>query len=225
MDNDGIPDDLTISFPANCVESDSAGTYTATYSGSIRIRDQAGLYAFRLDVGNFKIKYVQPSTGDFEQLALNGFEIATYASTGISHQTDMSYAIAFSYSGAPGAPQGSPSLASAVTTGSITFVYKETSAYDPDGTISLAAPIPSGDLTFTFDYRILASSSSEPTQNFRFTMNTSTALHYDAISCYDINSGAVHGLLNGDGAVGFDITWTGCGTYTVTTFGTTEPAV
>lgn len=208
VDGDGVPDDFLISFPAGCVDSDSTGDTTTTYSGSIHIQDLAGLYAYRIDVGELRVKGMTATAGDFEELALNGSEIASYTSAAISHQIDMTYDISLGRGGA--------------SVENILFVYKETSAYAPDGTISLAAPIPSGDLTFALDYRVLASIAPDPARNFRFTMHTSTPLHYDAAACYGLDTGAIHGLLNGEAGVGFDITWAGCRSYRVTSFGTTD---
>jgi hypothetical protein len=208
VDGDGVPDDFLVAFPAGCVDSDSTGTPITTYSGSIHIRDLMGLYAYRIDVTDLRVKGTTLATGDFEQLALNGFETAAYASTGISHQIDMTYDISLGGDGA--------------SAENVLFVYRETSAYAPDGAIALTDPVPSGDLTFTFDYRILASIPPAPAQNHRFLMHTSTVLHYDATTCFGINSGVIHGLLNGESDVGFDIAWTKCGMYDVTTFGTTE---
>lgn len=207
-DGDGVPDDFLISFPAGCVDSDSSGDTTTMYSGSIHIQDLAGLYAYRIDVGDLRVRGMT-TAGDFEELALNGSEVATYTPSGISHRIDMTYDISLGRGGA--------------SVENVLFVYKETSGYAPEGSIMLAAPIPSGDLTFVFDYRVLASIAPAPARNFRFTMRASTPLHYDATQCYGIVSGTIHGLLNGEEGVGFDITWTGCGSYRVTTFGTTEP--
>lgn len=221
-DNNGVPDDLKITFPANCIASDSAGTNTTQWTGSVELKDLGGLYAYRLNAGNLKVKSVETATGNYFQIAVNGFETATYAASSITHQTGISYGI--SYSGlAPSAPAPGTPMATPPSTGSLTFDYNETSAYDPDGTVSMANPIPSGDLTFNFDYKILASSTGQPDQNFHFTMNTSTALHYDTSTCSDVVSGVIHGLLNGNNAVGFTVTWTGCDSWTVETFGTTEP--
>ena len=83
LDNDGIPDDLKITFPANCIESDSAGAFTTLFSGSIEIKDLAGFYAYRVNLGNLKVKGTETATGNFEQFTANGVESGTYASTGI----------------------------------------------------------------------------------------------------------------------------------------------
>lgn len=215
-DADGIPDDYRITFPAGCTEISGSGT--VTYSGSLRLRDLTGLYAFRLDASNLRIRY-QDASG-FEQFLFSGFEQGVYASTGIAHSTDMTYALSYQYDDAvvPG-----PSLV-AVVSGAISFVYKENSAYDPDGTITTDAPIPNGNLSFALDYRIIAS-GEEGAGAFRFTMATTDPLALDNVTCYGPTNGTIVGDLNGDGAVGFTIDWSACNTYTVTTRGTTEPAV
>ncbi|HET7042798.1 MAG TPA: hypothetical protein VFI13_12295, partial [Gemmatimonadales bacterium] len=77
-DGDGVPDDYTVTFPDGCTDADSAGAYTTTYAGSIRIRDVDALLGFRLDITGFKVRGTQVATGDYEQVAENGSESALF---------------------------------------------------------------------------------------------------------------------------------------------------
>lgn len=215
-DGDGVPNDYTLNFGSACVETSGDATYT--YSGSIRIRDVAGLFAYRLDLNNLKLRYADPS--GFEQILMDGFESAVYASTAITHQTDATYAISYQYDDA--VVVGPQPVA--IVSGSIAFTYKENTAYDPDGTITIDAPIPNGTLSGDLDYRIIAS-GEEGTGAFRFTMATTQALAIDNTSCYGPTDGTIVGDLNGDADIGFTIDWSACNTYTVTTRGTTPVAV
>ncbi len=217
-DGDGVPDDYKVSFGSGCTETE--GETTITYSGYIRFRDLSGLFGFQLDFGNLKIRYAD-ATG-FEQIAANGFEKGQYSANGITHQTDVTYTITYQYDNAVAVGL----QATAPVNGSVSWVYKESSSYDPDGTLSLESDIPSGDLSFTMDYRLIAS-GDEGAGAFRFTMETTDPLAIDAVSCNGPTDGTIVGDLNGNGDVGFTIVWSACDTYTVTTRGTTggAPAV
>ena len=202
-DRDLIPDDYTLAFPANCIETH--GDWTYTYSGSLRFRDQAGLYGYRLDISSLTYRFDGPDV--FEQHAVNGFEVAAYTANAITHSTDLVYDETYQQ----------PSIGS----GGASFTYKESTSYDPVGTISLDAPIPNGTLTASLDFRDLRS-GYEGSSARRWTMVTTVPLSINTTICNSPVSGTIVGDLNGDGNIGFTVVFTGCRIGTITTRGTTE---
>lgn len=215
-DEDGVPDDYTLSFPSNCTEVD--GDVTMTWSGSARIRDVAGLYGFRLDVNNLRLRYSAPD--GFEQISYDGTEQGVYAAGGITHSSDLSVGLSAHASGAVGA---GPQTARA-TDLAITYRQIETSSFDPDGTITVEA-VGDGLLTFEMDYRFTFDYSDDSEsfeEAFRFAMATTSALDIDD-ACPGPIDGTVVGDLNGNDAIGFTIDWSACNTYTVVVRGTTDP--
>jgi hypothetical protein len=222
-DEDGVADDATISFPANCTEVEGEDTYT--YSGSIRIRDLTGLWAYRVDFNNLRLR-VSNTGGSFEQMTIDGFETATFASNGVTHQVDITESASFSYNEISAARiHAAPPQASAAVTGSFSDTYKENSTYDPDGTIVFGDDVPSGTLDFTLDLRfVYAASNGEESESgaIRFTMATTDPLDIDAVTCNGPVDGTIVGDLNGNEDVGFTIDWSACDNYTVTVRGTTD---
>jgi len=99
--------------------------------------------------------------------------------------------------------------------------------FDADGTIEYGDPLPDGDLTLrgrSFYYE-------EPDgRNLSFTITTPTVLAYDA-SCAAVDddppftAGVLLGKLNGSNSqASFEVTFTGCGTYTVAVDNANDPA-
>jgi hypothetical protein len=216
-DEDGVPNDMTISFPAGCTEVD--GDITYTYSGSFRFRDVAGLYGIRMDVNNLRFR-AEDASG-YEQFTADGDETLVYSSSAVTHEVDMTQSARLH---ATGAVTGA--MASAAFTLDESFRWIEDAAYDPDGTIALESDIPNGDLTFTIDMRLqLFATDGEESEEyaFRFTMATTDPLAIDNVTCYGPTDGTIVGDLNGNDAVGFTINWSACDTYVVTVRGTTEP--
>lgn len=214
-DDDGVPDDFRVTFPSGCTYS-GAGS-TTTYAGSLRFRDVVGLYGFQIDLSHFKYTYTNDSTGDYENIGINGTEHALYAASGATHSANLSYSIAILGVPFGGAPR--PQLVDAPDYSS-TFTWNESTAFDPASAISLAAPIPSGTLNVNLDFRAQVTDTS--TRFFHFVLSTPTVLHYDADVCGDIDDGQIRGALNNSESIYFTITWTGCGATTYAAYGTTS---
>lgn len=217
-DEDGIPNDVTVTFPSGCTEVDGDDTYT--YSGSLRYRDVAGLYGYRLDLNNLRLRV--SGTWGYEQVAGDGFETGVYSSSAITHDVDMTQTLSLRYEDAVVA--GPMTVAPLSITES--FRWIESAAYDPDGTITFEAEIPNGDLTFDIDMRrqFDATDGEESVEMaLRFTMTTTDPLAIDNVTCNGPTDGTIVGDLNGNDAVGFTINWSACDTYTITVRGTTEP--
>ncbi|MEO6067574.1 MAG: hypothetical protein ABJB33_00960 [Gemmatimonadota bacterium] len=220
-DADGIPDDYRLNFGSNCSEVE--GDWTWTYSGSFRFRDVAGLYGFILDATNLKYSETNVATGVAFSFSVNGTERGTYATSGIDHIANVHYAITEHYDDAvitaPGLQAAAPIDLN------VSYTWVENSSYDPESPLSLEANIPSGDLSVDLDFRIIGSQTGQPSIAFRFQLTTPTVLHYENVSCYDFDSGQLKGALNNSASIYFLVTWTGCGTATYESFGTTQPAV
>jgi len=89
--------------------------------------------------------------------------------------------------------------------------------FDPDAAIALESALPDGDLRISghrFDYE-------SGDTSFQFDISTTTVLRYSAACVLGddfspFTSGVLHGQLNGNsGQASFDVTHTGCTTYTV----------
>jgi hypothetical protein len=213
-DEDGIPNDYTISFPSGCTETD--GDLTYTWSGSARVRDVAGLFGYRLDVNNLRLRVSYPE--GYEQMGYDGTEQGLYAAGGITHSSDLTIALAAHSSG----PIGAGLQSAAATDVAISYRQIESSSYDPDGTITLEA-VGDGLLTFDLDYRFVFAYSDDTEsleEAVRFTMVTTSALDIDD-ACPGPIDGTIVGDLNGNADIGFTINWSACNTYEVTTRGTT----
>jgi hypothetical protein len=77
---------------------------------------------------------------------------------------------------------------------------------------------------YSSDFRVLGTNSGgEVPGNFRFTVTTPTALHFNPACGSEIDAGVLRGLLNGNSNIGFTITWTACDASTIDIFGNTEP--
>lgn len=218
-DDDGAPDDFKATFPAGCSITD--GDWTYTYSGAVRLRDQPGLFGFRIDLINLKYTETYDPTGDGSSFTGNGSEIAVYAANGVDHDANLAYKFADHYSGA--AVAGIQTSA-APSDFSIAITWIESTSFDPDGTITTES-IGSGDFSIDLDFRAVLNGTGSPEQAFRFHLTTPTVLHYDASSCYGITSGVLRGALNSSSDIYFLVTWTGCDTTTFETHGTTGGAV
>lgn len=220
-DGDGIPDDYKLSFPANCTETE--GDWVYVYSGSVRIRDVAGLYGYRLDIANLKLHEENTATEDEFTFAANGSENALYDTDEVTHATNLSYSTIYSVSGEATAPG---MMSSAAETYSYKFTWVESTSFDPAGVISLDAPIPSGEFDIDLDFRAFLAGGGENFA-FRFHLTTPVDLGYDT-GCNGIEDGQLKGALNDSEDIWFLITWTGCNTTTYETHGTTDggtPAV
>lgn len=221
-DDDGIPDDLKITFGANCTVTE--GDLTWTYSGSFRLRDVAGLFGYRLDAANLKYHEENMVTEAVYDFTVNGSETALYTASSATHTAGLAYSIHGVYGKVAPPPPGGPQATAALSEYRVTFRWDENTSFDPDGTITLGAPVPSGDLDIDLDFQAVAS-SADGDFAFHFTLSTPTVLHYDNSSCYDFTSGQLKGALNGSADIYFLITWTDCGTTTYETHGTTDGGV
>jgi hypothetical protein len=217
-DEDGIPNDLTVTFPSGCTVEDGDDTFT--YAGSMRHRDVAGLFGYRLDLNDLRLR-VSGEWG-YEEHAADGFETGVYASGGITHEVDMEQTISAQFEAE--APAG-PMLAAPLTIVE-QFRWIESAAYDPDEAITLEGDIPNGSLTFDIDMRrqFDATDGEQSVElALRFTMTTTEALDIDNVTCHGPTDGTVVGDLNGNDDVGFTINWNSCDNYSVTVRGATEP--
>ncbi|HET7042799.1 MAG TPA: hypothetical protein VFI13_12300, partial [Gemmatimonadales bacterium] len=183
------------------------------YSGSLRLQDTGtGFFSYALSFSNLKIKVEDLTNGDFTAIAINGSESASFAAALASHSANFSV---------------TQELKSGASDISLTVANTESSSFDPDGagTLALGDPLPAGDFSLTSDFRVLGTNSGgEIPGNFRLTVSTPTALHYNpACGSGDIDSGILRGLLNGNSNIGFTVTWTACATTTFDVFGNTEP--
>jgi hypothetical protein len=215
-DEDGIPDDYKLSFPANCTEVE--GEWTYTYSGSVRVRDIAGMYAYRIDIANLKFKQVHTSGSEYS-FSANGTEQAVYAASGAEHSAHLTYADRIVESDAP--TVDGPSAA-APEVFNITFSWDEETSFDPDSPLSLEAEIPSGEFDIDMTLRAIFSGGGEEEGAFRFHLTTPEELYYNTESCDGIDDGSLKGALNDSEDIWFLITWTGCGSTTYQSNGTTD---
>lgn len=219
-DADGAPDDYKVTFPSGC--SITEGEFTYTWSGAVRLRDVAGLFGFRVDFLNLKYRVTHDPSGDYETWNVNGMEQGVYATNGVDHTADIGYLFGFHSSGV--ATASGLQTSAAPSDFAIAIAWNENTSFDPDGTITTES-VGSGDISIDLDFGAVLTGTGEPTQAFRFALTTPTVLHYDASSCFDINSGQLRGALNGSESIYFLITWTGCGTTSYQTFGTTDGGV
>lgn len=213
-DDDGIPDDYKLSFPANCSETEGDVVYT--YSGSVRVRDVAGLYGYRIDIANLKYREEEVGTDDLYSFAVNGSEAALYSSSGATHSTHLTYTTTFT------ASVTAPAMASAsASTASYKFSWDEETAFDPEGILSLESEIPGGDFDIDLTFRAVFSGFEEDLA-LKFRLTTPEELHFDTGSCEGIDDGQIRGELNGNDDIYFTVTWTGCGSTTYEAHGTTD---
>jgi len=216
-DADNVPDDYKLSFPANSTET--AGDWTYTYSGSVRLRDVAGLYGYRIDISNLTFKETNNVSDEVYIFKVNGTESALYAASGADHSTHLSYLT--SQTGPDAAPGP---MTSANYSFSLTFSYDEETSFDPEGTISLEADIPDGDFEIDMTFKAFISGEGENAA-FRFRLTTPEALHYESTACGDIDEGQIRGALNSSEDIYFLINYTGCDAFTYEAHGTSDGGV
>lgn len=203
-DGDGVPDDYTVNFGNACSTLVSGLVYT--FSGSFRIQDTGtGLMSFAFTATKLTATLTDGSTGDHLTHILNGTESASFAAALASHAMDFTLV------------HGSVIHD---TTGSITFTMHETSTYtvDPGSAFAPNTALPAGQMQYSADFRI--NGLSQP-GNFRFLLNTESAIHYAPACASGITAGNLTGLVSGSSSKGFSFNWDKCGPPTVSYFGTT----
>lgn len=212
-DADGIPDDYKLNFGSACVEEDSAGTYRVTYSGSIRIQDpNTGFFSFKITVSSLKIAELDLTSGDSFSQTLGGTESASFAAALASHAFDVDLGV---------------NVTSGPDAISISESVTENLSFDPDGagTLTLGGTLPDGVFDYDASFQVVGENSGgEVPGNFRFTLATTTPLHFNTACASDIDAGVFRGLLNGGSSVGFTLTWSSCAAPVLDIFGDT-PAV
>ncbi|MGH7532639.1 MAG: hypothetical protein ACREL4_05030 [Gemmatimonadales bacterium] len=192
-DNDGILNNATETI--DCTSVDTASSTTTVIHEQVHINDVTGLYGFNASV---EITETETSPTESFRISVNESENALFTSGSANDQVNVDV----SESDASGG----------VTVGG--QIHENWNAtFTASGTISTSSPLPSGSLAFTGGF--YTTDLADATQNFNFSITTTTPLAYDSGCGTDprFTSGLITGQLAGGGAnVGFTVNYeNGCG--------------
>jgi hypothetical protein len=194
-----IPDTLTETWGSDC--SDTSGGETLTISGSISIMDATpgipGL-AYNSTINNLDIS--ESGSTDNVSIGINGTLAVTETLSSIGVNANYTYNFA----------ETSPDAITEAVTEKLTSTY----SFPSTGTLLVEGDaLPAG--TFNISGQETFSVNSTP---YAFTVSTPTPLTIDPTGCpTSVTGGVVTVGFSGQGATGTaTITWTACGTYTIT---------
>jgi hypothetical protein len=206
-DQDGVPDDDTITFTAgNCTDvvtdPQTNTTTTTVVTGTVRIQDTEGptdVFGYLVTVGSLHvtIDVVTPQQSLSLAVGVNGQFGADVAGTGAASAEALSWTFNFG-------PSGRMQYATDVTAG---FTPGQGLVIDPaDGTL------PAGDFAFAGSFR-WSGSTPEAEGRWRFDIVTPTPLAYDGSCTLDppFTGGVIRGRILANVTVGFEVVFNGCG--------------
>lgn len=210
-DNDGIPDDDTITFSAaNCTfpdTTDQGVPVTVVVTGTVRLQDTDGatvFYGYHVGVTGFTVT-VADSQGNSGVTRVNGIYDVSVANDQATTSENITSSLSLN---------GSRLYGDHTT---LVVAYLPTG-----GSISPSATqLPAGDLTLTGGYT-WSGQLGQVSGNWGFVLDTPIPLHYDG-ACSDpefvFASGQLKGAINLRQTVGFQVDYGGCGVEpTVTVF-------
>lgn len=189
-DGDGIFDDNTITFTAgNCTTTDGDGN-PLVVSGTIRIREQDGLFGWLVDLTSLNLKFGD-ATSSTTFLA-NGYYQAVIGGLGASARQKLSLQVTDTEDGV------------------YAFTDNWVVTYTPDNGQEIVAggPLPAGAFGVTGAFTYTRSGAV-----FRLTLVTALPLTVDGVCTGHppFTGGQVVGTIDSHPQAGFLITYTGCG--------------
>ena len=194
-DGDGIPNNETVTISCDTTYASGA---SYSFHGTVHIQDVSGLYGYQFSVN---LSEVESEADTSLTISVSGTDNATFTAASANDNLNITESIVNK--------QGT------VSAGGAFHENWDATFTSTGGDLAVGSPLPGGTISFNGGFYV--TNVADGTQNFTFTITTTTPLSFVA-ACYaaddhpPFNAGAIKGEFNGSSTVGFTVTYSACNT-------------